>query len=224
MEFEPFRAEFTNEFRVERQMRVPTEDEVRADLVTFAWALFDDALKEAGPLTKSVLLEIQPMLRRRKKHVFVDSKIQYFDHLDSPVDSLHWHVDGTPSVENEMSKALGHVLLHDMYARMKHKEPPTYFAYQSWDGCATEFLTGQIDMEIPKCIPSFAVLDEKLAGRDLNIAKHPPGAIVSFDGLSLHRAVRATKSGWRLWIRVKETDHFNSQSKQVPHFFGTTFR
>lgn len=68
------------------------------------------------------------------------------------------------------------------------------------------------------------MLDDRLSKLDLKPVQHPPGAIVSFDGWSLHRAVRACKTGWRLWIRVKETDHFNSQSKQVPHFFGTTFR
>jgi hypothetical protein len=65
------------------------------DGVTFCWCPIDEAIREAGPLTRSVLEEMQRHVSGRKRYVYIDSKIQYFRPGDVPVDSQHWHVDGT---------------------------------------------------------------------------------------------------------------------------------
>ena len=42
-----------------------------------------------------VLDEMEHHLDGGKRHVYIDAKIQYFEAGDLPVDSQHWHVDGS---------------------------------------------------------------------------------------------------------------------------------
>jgi hypothetical protein len=135
IEFPTFAATFPNSFAVEKVLPTPTQEMISREPVAFAWCPLDKAMREAGPLTKDVLENMLPSLRHRKKYIFVDSKVQLFAQGDAPIDSLHWHVDGSISVEDENTKKLGYILLHDMYARMKHPEPPTFLAYQSSQHC-----------------------------------------------------------------------------------------
>ena len=55
-------------------------------------------------------------------------------------------------------------------------------------------------------------------------APQPAGAIVRFDGLSLHRAVAASEAGWRLWIRCVETDRQVQLDADIIECYGTVFR
>ena len=48
--------------------------------------------------------------------------------------------------------------------------------------------------------------------------------IVSFDGLSLHRAVVARDAGWRLWVRCIETDRQVQLTSSIIACYGTVFR
>lgn len=221
--FLKFPALFTNNAKVVAQLPVPTQEEIKNEPVTFCWCPFGDALEKAGPLTRKVLESIEPMLLRKKKFVFVDSKVQFFKRNDCPIDSLHWHVDGSISVEDERTKKLGHILLHDMYARMKHPSPPTFHAYQSSVHCATEYVKSPLTLSIPKCIPTFQALDDVVnEQQQFDVFKQPAASIVSFDGFALHRAVPASDEGWRLWVRVKETDHFTAP-RHGSQAYGTTF-
>ena len=92
------------------------QDEIAGDDVTFCWCPIEEAIAEAGPLSRRVLLEMQGHLGRKKRFVYIDSKIQWFQAGDTPVDSRHWHVDGSIAVRDERVRALGHRLLHDMRA------------------------------------------------------------------------------------------------------------
>lgn len=143
----PFDAHFPNLFRVLEELPVPTEEAIQADRVTFVWSPFAEALDQAGPLTRSVLEAMRPHLTGRKRHIYIDSKIQFFAAGDVPVDSQHWHLDGTIVARDERAKRLGHPLLHDMRARLEGPaEPPIYLAYQSSTHCATRFLGAPLDL------------------------------------------------------------------------------
>lgn len=220
-----FDATFPNRYDVTSILPVPTQDEIKNDGVTFCWCLIDEAIAEAGPLTRRVLEEMTNHLRRDKRFVYIDSKIQWFEPGDVPVDSRHWHVDGSIAVRDERVQALGHRLLHDMRARLAGDiAPPTYLAYQSSTHCATEFATAAVSLRLPELIPNFDELDVRVRAFDPPGEPQPASSIVAFDGRSLHRAVAARSAGWRLWIRCSETDHEVRLNPSIVECYGTVFR
>jgi hypothetical protein len=221
---EEFDATFPDRYAVKTILAVPTQDEIKDDGVTFCWCLIDDAIAEAGPLTRRVLEAMREHLRGDKRFVYIDSKIQWFEQGDTPVDSQHWHVDGSIAVRDERVQALGHRLLHDMRARIDGSKPPTYLAYQSSDHCATEFATAPVSLRLPELIPNFDELDLRVRTLDPPRVAQPPSSIVAFDGLSLHRAVAARSAGWRLWIRCTESDHEIRLNPSLIECYGTVFR
>lgn len=220
-----FDAHFPNVYVVERQLPVPTQEEVRGDGVVFCWCPLDEAIELAGPLTRSVLEAMKTLVVGDKRFVYVDSKIQYFEPGDVPVDSQHWHVDGSIVARGPAVEALGHNLLHDMKARLtSERVPPRYLAYQSSDHCATIFATEPLTLTMPELIPNFDGLDAAVRALAPPCASQPPATIVRTDGLSLHRAQASTAPGWRLWVRVVETDREVVIDSSIIECYGTVFR
>lgn len=220
-----FKAKFPNLYDIKSILPMPSQEEVRNDDVTFVWCPIDQAIKEAGLLTKSVLLEMEKHLEHKKKFVYIDSKIQYFQTGDLAVDSKLWHVDGTIAIKDQRAKDLGYSILHDMHARMTgFADPPTYMAYQSSLHCATQFVVEPMEVYLADCIPNFNVLDEIVSQNNPVVESQPAGSIVRFNGLSLHRAVPATADGWRLWIRCVETDREVKLNSSIIECYGTVFK
>lgn len=220
-----FEATFPNQYIVERVLPVPTQDEIQADGVVFCWCPLHEAIAEAGPLTRRVLEAMQELLVGDKRFVYVDSKIQYFDAGDVPVDSQHWHIDGSIVARGPVVEALGHNLVHDLRARLASGvTPPRYLAYQSSDHCATLFVTEPVTLTLPELVPSFDSLDAAIRALDPPQVAQPASSIVRTDGLSLHRARAATGAGWRLWIRVVETDREVQLDSSIIECYGTVFR
>jgi hypothetical protein len=220
-----FEATFPNLYTVERVLPVPTQEEVRGDGVTFCWCPLEEALEVAGPLTRRVLEAMKELLVGDKRFVYVDSKIQYFEPGDVPVDSQHWHVDGSIVARGPAVEALGHNLLHDMKARLASGVvPPRYLAYQSSDHCATLFATSPVTMTLPELIPNFDGLDAHIRALSPPVVAQPASSIVRTDGLSLHRAQAASGAGWRLWVRCVETDREVLLDSSIIECYGTVFR
>lgn len=220
-----FEAHFPNVYVLERQLPVPTQEAVRTDGVVFCWCPLEEAIAEAGPLTRRVLEAMRELVVGDKRFVYVDSKIQYFEPGDVPVDSQHWHVDGSIVARGPKVEALGHNLLHDMKARLtSERVPPRYLAYQSSDHCATVFATEPVTMTMPELVPSFDGLDAEIRALAPPCASQPPASIVRTDGLSLHRADAATAPGWRLWVRLVETDREVVLDHAIIECYGTVFR
>lgn len=220
-----FEAHFPNLYTVERRLPVPTQEEVRADGVTFCWCPIDEAIAVAGPLTRRVLEEMKGLVVGDRRYVYVDSKIQYFEPGDLPVDSEHWHVDGSIVARGPAVEALGHNLLHDMKARLATDAPsPRYLAYQSSEHCATVFANTPLTLTLPELIPNFDGLDAMIRALAPPCVAQPAASIVRTDGLSLHRADAATGAGWRLWIRAVETDREVLLDSSIIECYGTVFR
>ncbi|HNN93823.1 MAG TPA: hypothetical protein PKI03_16185 [Pseudomonadota bacterium] len=220
-----FVATFPNRYEVKASLPVPTQDEIANDGVTFCWCPIEEAIAEAGPLSRRVLLEMQKHLQHKKRFVYIDSKIQWFQAGDTPVDSRHWHVDGSIAVRDERVGALGHRLLHDMRARLQGSAaPPTYLAYQSSTHCATQFATAKVSLAMPDLIPDFDDFDRRVRALAPPCESQPAASIVAFDGLSLHRAVAAQAAGFRLWIRCSESDHEVRLNPSLIDCYGTVFR
>lgn len=224
-EIEAFEAEFPNHFTVLETLPVPSQEAIRGDEVTFCWCPLDVAIAEAGPLTRRVLEAMSAHVAGGKRHVYVDSKIQHFEPGDVPVDSQHWHVDGTIVARDSRARRLGHALLHDMRARLRGPAaPPRYLAYQSSAHCATLFAAAPVTLTLPELIPDFDELDRRVRALDPPVAAQPPASIVGFDGRSLHRAVAAAGAGWRLWIRCVETDRTVAPDPSILACYGKVYR
>lgn len=220
-----FEATFPNLYSVERVLPVPTQEDVRTDGVVFCWCPLEQALAEAGPLTRRVLDAMAALLVGDKRFVYVDSKIQYFEPGDVPVDSQHWHIDGSIVARGAVVEALGHNLLHDMKARLASGVvPPRYLAYQSSDHCATVFATSPLTLTLPELVPNFVGLDAAVRALAPPRVTQPPSSIVRTDGLSLHRAQAASGAGWRLWVRCVETDREVHLDTSIIECYGTVFR
>ncbi|MCB9549856.1 MAG: hypothetical protein H6706_28955 [Myxococcales bacterium] len=203
----------------------PSQAAIRDDGVTFCWCPFDEALAEAGPLVRQVLTAMGPHLQRRKRFAYVDAKIQHFQPGDVPVDSHHWHVDGSIVARDARAERLGHAILHDMQARMDGQvAPPVCLAYQSSAHCATQFVTAPLTIDLPTLIPDFVELDARVQAAAPPVMSQPAASIVRFDGLSLHRAVPASSAGWRLWVRVFETDREVQLTAPLIDCYGQVFR
>ncbi|MBZ5711881.1 hypothetical protein [Nannocystis pusilla] len=183
---------FPNHHAVVETLPIPTQEAIESDGVSFCWCPIDDAVREAGPLTRRVLEAMNAHVGGGKRHVYIDSKIQYFARGDVPVDSQHWHVDGSIVARDERARRLGHALLHDMRARLQAPAAgPRYLAYQSSGHCATLFAAAPVTLTLPELIPNFDELDRRVRALAPPAMAQPPASIVRFDGLSLHRAGRA---------------------------------
>lgn len=220
-----FAAVFPNRYTVLESLPVPSQDEIQRDAVTFCWCPLDAAIREADPLTRTVLAAMAPHVVGDKRHVYIDSKIQHFEPGDVPVDSQHWHIDGTIVARDERARRLGHSLLHDLRARFDGPAtPPRFLAYQSSTHCATVFATAPVALALPELIPDFDELDRRVRALAPPEVAQPPATIVGFDGLSLHRAVPAARAGWRLWIRCIETDREIVPDASMIACYGKVYR
>lgn len=224
IDFASYKARFLNTSDVKKILPPPTQEEVKNDAVTFVWCPFEEAKKEAGPLTKKVLEEMEPLLKHNKKHIYVDSKLQYFHKGDLPVDSCLWHVDGTKVLRGEQAWSLGYTLLHNLRQKQWDGVIDHYLAYQSSEHCATEWVKGMVMVVVPELIPSFDILDRLVKEEKFKTMAQPAGSIVAFTDNSLHRAVHATDDGWRLWIRVVETDKAVKLDQNIIECYNTVFR
>lgn len=223
--FDTFEATFPNYYDLKSSLPIPSQEEIKNDAVTFCWTPIEQAIQEAGPVSKLVLQEMESLLERNKRFVYIDSKIQYFHETDLPVDSKLWHIDGSLAIRDPRLQSIGYSLLHDMKTRLLNTATPNrYLAYQSSYHCATQFATAPLSITIPDCIPSFDLLDEVVQAANPTYQSQPAGSIVAFDELSLHRAVPATASGWRLWIRCIETDKEVKIDSSIAGCYGTVFR
>jgi len=220
--FPEFLAYFDNNYEIKSRISAPTQEEIQDDEVTFVWCPFEEALKEAGPETKRVLQEMQLYLVGDRKYIYIDSKIQYFQKGDTPVDNKLWHVDGSVGIRDERATSAGYSLLHDMKSILEGNN--RYLAYQSSTHCATEFLTYASAFMMPEFIPSFDVLDDVIERDNPSFTRQPAGSIVAFDNRSIHRAVPATSDGWRLWIRCMETDREVNLTSSMIECYGTVFK
>lgn len=223
-DIEWFDAIIPNRLRLVEQLDVPSQEEVRDDGVTFCWCPFEEAMREAGPVTRRVLDGMSRGLTGRKRNVYVDSKIQWFERGDLPVDSCLRHVDESIAVRDERVLPFGVEVLHDMRARIENGSPPLHMAYQSSHHCATGYLYRPLTLRMPELIPNFNAFDDAVRARRLPEMEHPAGAILGYDGLTVHWANPATESGWRLWVRTVETDKEVIPGPTVIECYGTVFR
>lgn len=219
-----FDAYFPNRLRLVEQLDVPSEDEVRDDGVAFCWCPFEVAMREAGPLTRRVLAGMSRGITGRRRNVYFDSKIQYFEPGDLPVDSCLRHVDESIAVRDERVLPFGVEILHDMKARVENGDPPLHMAYQSSHHCATGYHDRPLALRMPELIPNFNAFDAAVRAARLPEIAHRAGAIMGYDGLTVHWATPATDSGWRLWGRCIETDREVIPHASVIECYGIVFR
>ncbi len=222
---ESFSGLFSRKYEEVSQLQIPSQSDLSVENTNFAWKAFSQAQLESGPITQEVLSAIKPYLQQKKLYCYVDVKTQYFEKGDLAVDSNHFHIDGTVVVRGSYAERLGYPIVHDMRARFNRESiPPQYFAYQSSDHCPTCFVSKPIQLIVPELIPNFNEFDNIVRRNKPHLKNHPAGSIIHYDGQTIHAATPATKDGWRLWIRVIETDKKISASSEISQCYKSVYR
>ena len=142
-----------------------------------------------------------------------------------PVDSQHWHVDGSIVARGPAVEALGHKLAarHEG-AALRARGAATLSLLSVVRPLRDAVRRRAGDAALPELIPNFDELDRQVRALDPRRAEQPAGAIVRIDGLSLHRAAPPSGAGWRLWIRCVETDREVQLDTSIIECYGTVFR
>lgn len=221
--FPSFEAYFPNICELKTQLLAPSQAEIQAETVTFVWAFWEQAVREADPLTKKVLEAMRPFLKHNKRFVYVDSKVQFFQKGDLPVDSQLWHIDGTMVLRGAPAQSQGYAMLHDLRAKQRLGITDDYLVYQSSTHCATEWVCEPLAVRMPEYIPTFDPFDTIIRQAQPSYTPQPAGAVLHFTDMSVHRAVAASESGWRLWVRVLETDKVVNIDQRVLECYNTVF-
>lgn len=201
----PFFMDFDNAMTRHEVLEPPTEAALMSE-PTYRAVEFNDVLRSCGDYTRYVLGRMEAHLKGNRRFTYVDSKIQYLRIGDAPVDSLYWHIDGCVYVPEKIVRRFGYVQLFDLYARSISSSNPTFLSFLTSADCATEYVRDPMRIEVPKCFEWYDVLDALVKAREPRTVSQTPCQVVSFGSKSLHRAVPAKKEGWRLWIRITETD------------------
>lgn len=167
-----------------------------------------NAVLFGGPAMRQAL-ESAPIVGDRK-HILVDTKVSmlmpgwwpaipgwHTDGVPRWRNGIGWGTDGSPSLKAQNDAQLGGYF-------------PRYHTLHVGNDCATEFLTKVMRMPVKHDGDEqmYSEITRKIDGvrTQLDILRAPEGFWVSWDWWNIHQATQATVSGWRLLIRITESD------------------
>lgn len=166
-------------------------------------ASLDDALLYGGDAVRKALSTIE--LIGDKKFVSVDVKVHML--MPGMIPAIPgWHTDGIP--RNPDGSPSGSMLPY--CPNMDGLSSPHFHLFVAGDCSPTQFLSQRsIGLEVPDEPTNdlYSAINEQVA--DLTILKRediPEGVWWGWDWFELHRAQPAIKRGWRMLIRVTESD------------------
>lgn len=195
---------------------------VSEDTVAAQPAMKDASLERALELSKGYFLE--SLLKEMEKHligdrlfVFVDVKVQYMKKGQYPSPDNMWHIDGGISLKTENSKLL--YRSYDMFARDKLPVYPRFLSFISGDVSETEYMVTPRSLLVPRLMKSWILQTKEDFFvdnvEDKDIHTHKCNSIISYDAFTLHRAVPAKRDGWRLHVRIVETNTTRPKANMV---------
>ncbi|ANA86572.1 hypothetical protein PBI_CLUBL_74 [Gordonia phage ClubL] len=160
-----------------------------------------DAILFGGPAVRD-LLERSPIVGDRE-YVFVDTKVTMLMPGWYPA-IPGWHTDGVPRGEKGDPSDYGNPSL----PKQLTQRSPRFHTIVAGVPCLTEFLLGYYELEIEHDE------DSKMYGEMTNLvskmAYHgrvpQPQVWSSWDWWQIHRATESRHRGWRLLIRITESD------------------
>ena len=171
-------------------------------------ASLPNAVLFGGPVVKAAL-EQAPIVGDRK-HIVVDTKVSMLMPGWTPA-IPGWHTDGVPRPNDAPSMSAQANQSACGYA-------PRYHTVVLGNPCLTMFLNSPILLTLRHGEDSdlYSEMTE-IVNEGLEVYNNPEeiveaisppaGQWVSWDWWNIHSAVQATKRGWRLLIRISETDN-----------------
>ncbi|QUU29306.1 hypothetical protein SSEA_SKINNY_127 [Mycobacterium phage Skinny] len=173
-------------------------------------ASLSNAILYGGPLLRILLA--QAPITGTHKNVFVDTKVSMLMPGWWPA-IPGWHTDGVPryrevaggrvlDLAGKPSLPMQVTSHHDGYR-------PIYHTIHVGNDCATEFLDGLLRMPIDhdEDEQMYAEMTRKVNEcTTLRKLRAQEGRWHSWDWWNIHQATQATERGWRLLIRVTESD------------------
>lgn len=186
----------------------PTPDQIERT-PNFQGASLTDAFRFGNRALGDILAEMP--IRGDKRYTFVDTKVSYLMEGWSPA-IPGWHTDGVPRGEdnNPRSKAVP-----NLKAQIEGWiTPPRFHLFVSGDHCPTRFLLGEHEFDVETSMDPARDLYKGLDRQVRNVINLGAstydvcnGRIATWDWWNVHTATQSTGSGWRLLVRVTETDH-----------------
>lgn len=173
----------------------------------------ENAVMYGGPLMRE-LLETVPLVGD-KNYITVDTKVTLLMPGWYPA-IPGWHTDGVPRGEELLPDAKGKPRL-DKQSELP-KNVPHYHVISVGLDSPTEFVNQPFELDIENFDNSdlYKELTQKVnplvADGKLEVVSLSD-AWVSWDWWNVHRAIPADKTGWRLLIRVTESDVLKPRTK-----------
>lgn len=189
-------------------LNIPSGDEIY-EQISLQNELLDSALQKCeGTFLHKVCLELSKKVKLNTKYLVVDSKVQFFKKGHIPIDHDCWHLDGTIQINRKLSNLTFETA--DIGSRDILEKFPRFHSWISSNISSTEYMTKEFTVPVPRLLKNWRVFAEMLKSEhDISTDmyhKHSQGEIVSYDAFTLHRAVPAVEDGYRLWVRVAETN------------------
>jgi hypothetical protein len=202
---------------------IPDQKEIR-HIPQFYRASADYAYRLGGPVVRK-FIDLLP-LDTRFKYVSIDSRIHMLMPGWMPCIG-GWHCDDFYRPQATPNVAAFSPVQPDLQGIVRDDKYSKHHALVIGDMAPTEFITTPFNMEIPIIKPHqnlYAVMDKWIEDRmpDISDASYfpilgstfiKPGQIVSFDCFDFHRGTVAQSSGWRMFMRATESNHWEPQDE-----------
>ena len=157
-----------------------------------------------SPLLRRVL-ETTPIVGDRA-HVFVDTKVTFL--MPGWVPSIPgWHTDGVPRGPGADPASRG---VPDLALQHTMRSPRFHTLFVGSADCPTRFMTSPLSLDVQS--PSrqlYADISTKVSALldDVTVVEPAAGEWDWWDWWQLHCAIPSRTTGWRLLVRVTETDY-----------------
>lgn len=189
-----------------RSIPTPSQDQIE-EIPNIRQASVEDAIEHGGPVLAATLSAMN--LRGDRRHIIVDTKV----HLLMPgwIPAIPgWHTDGVPRGAQMDPAGKGEP---NLAAQADGRvTSPRYHLLVTGEHCPTRFLSGPINLDIPLDVGAdlYKVMTAQVGAAVA--AGHPTfttpdSTVVEWDWWNVHTAQQASGRGWRLLVRVTETDH-----------------
>jgi hypothetical protein len=201
---------------------MPAESEIR-HIPQFYRASADYAYRLGGPVVRK-FIDALP-LDSRFKYLSIDSRVHMLMPGWMPCIG-GWHCDDFYRPGQVGNVAAGGPVQPDLEGIIRDDKYSKHHAFVVGNVAPTEFITTPFNMEIPHINPGenlYKKFDDYInwaiawgSSRnypDIKTAFIKSGQIVSFDCFDFHCGTVATSSGWRLFMRATESNHWEPQNE-----------
>ena len=168
-------------------------------------ASLDKAVLFGGPLVRACV-EDAPLIGDRK-HVIVDTKVSLLMPGWMPA-IPGWHTDGVPRGSHHDPAAADTPSMAEQQRQADGGYFPRYHSIIVGTDCPTEFLDNPLtlDLEHGESEELYAEMTRLVDAGGHVVTAPRPDEWVSWDWWTIHQATVAKHRGWRLLIRVTESD------------------